>query len=134
MKVRRLVPLAAGVLLAGTLAYAMQSDNRPASPVYQGQNTGVFQMFFSPTARQDTFRVNTANGRVWALRSAGERTTFDAIGVSPTPAAGQAGQFRIYYGSGRADTFLLGTGTGQTWSLTWDEAGQRPSFTSMAVR
>ena len=78
MNTRNIATVAAGLLLAGTLAYAVQMDSRAGTPTpaYQGQNTGTFQMFFSPTVRQDTFLLDSSGGRVWALRSSGARTVF----------------------------------------------------------
>lgn len=137
MNTRSLATVAAGLLLAGTLAYAVQMDSRAGTPMpaYQGQNTGTFQMFFSPTVRQDTFLLDSAGGRVWALRSSGDRTVFDAIVVSPAPAGGNApGRYRVYFGASRVDTFLLDTVNGSTWTLTQNDATNRPMFSSMTVQ
>lgn len=137
MNTRSFATLASGLLLAGTLAYAVQMDARTGipSPAYQGQNTGTFQMFFSPTLRQDTFLLDSAGGRVWALRSSGDRTVFDSIVVSPAPSGpASPGRYRIYFGASRVDTFLLDTVNGATWTLTQNDATNRPMFSSMTVQ
>lgn len=137
MNTRNLATIAAGLLLAGTLAYAVQMDSRVGTPTpaYQGQNTGTFQMYFSPAARQDTFLVDSAGGRVWALRSSGDRTVFDQISVAPAPAGGSSpGRFRVYFGASRVDTFLLDTVNGQTWTLTQNDSTNRPMFSAMTVQ
>jgi len=92
---------------------------------YQGQNTSVFQMFFSPHVRADTFLVNTAKGIVWVTVStkAGDQA-FQKVPVAPPPDSStvQAGRFRIYYSAMvRRDTFLTDTTTGKIWVLAQDK-------------
>lgn len=138
MRIWKSVAVASVVALAAGIAMAMQQDGRstPGSLAYQGQNTGMFQMFFSPFTRQDSFMLDTARGRVWVLKAGGERNAFEGVSVNPTPdAAGQPGRYRIYFGASvRADTFMMDTASGQVWTLVTDPSMNTPYFAGTAVK
>lgn len=129
----------AGVAAVGVaVALGMQVDGRNASGslAYQGQNTGAFQMFFSPFTRQDSFLVNSTSGQVWVLKAAGDRNVFEPVAVSPAPGGGnQPGRYRIYFGSTvRADTFMTDTATGRVWTLISDQVTNVPYFSGTEIK
>lgn len=136
---KRRMWLAAAVLGAGVaVGLGMQMDGRgtPGSLAYQGQNTGVFQMYFSPFTRQDSFLLNSAVGRVWVLKNAGDRNEFEPVAVSPMPSgSNQPGRFRVYFGATvRADTFMVDSQSGQVWTLITDQQTGLPFFSATSVK
>ena len=83
-----LVIVAIGLLCCLFFAYLSKAKAQNLTPTvsYQGQNTNVFQMFFSPHVRADTFLVDTAKGSVWVLVSTKtDDQAFQKVPVEPAP-------------------------------------------------
>jgi hypothetical protein len=126
--------LAAGALITTILLVTRGLAENPVP--YQGQNTGRYQMFFSPFARADSFLVDTQTGviRQLALAENGNRV-FQIVKTEKPPAPGTSpGRFRIFFGShARADAFLLDTASGDVWELTQDPDTETTFFRPRTV-
>ncbi len=140
MKARRNAWLVLAVILALVLIFlrsvrnANAQEDSSAVP-YQGQNTGYYQMFYSPRVRADTFLVDTAKGVVRVLVSDKDgNTAFQKVAVEPAPVASAVSdRYRIYYSPRiRADTFLVDTITGKTWVMAEDK-DKRTLFQAVTV-
>ena len=133
---KRTIWIAAAIVAVTATAVAWAQMG--STSAYQGQNTGMYQMFFSPFARADAFLVNTGGGYIWTLMEdeAGARVFEDVtVEMRPEVKAPVPGRFRIYFGAHtRTETFLSDTTTGRLWQMMQDTETKALVFRPVTVQ